>query len=125
MNWNKTISHLVNSSDEDFDIAKYLMDGKRIIQSLFFCHLSIEKLLKAYFIRQNSDLYPYTHNLKLLADKSNLELNKNHAMLISLISKYQMEGRYPDADYPRINFSAANNLLNDTKIFCEWLKKKL
>ena len=48
-NIDKVINSWISSSDENFDTMLDLYYAKRYSWALFLGHLSIEKLLKAYF----------------------------------------------------------------------------
>jgi HEPN domain-containing protein len=70
----KLINYWIEGSDDDFQTMMALYESKRYNWSLFIGHLMIEKLLKSYFVKVNSDYPPYLHNLLRLAELSNLEL---------------------------------------------------
>ncbi len=70
----KIIDHWIMGSNEDYDTMIALYDTHRYSWSLFLGHLTIEKLLKAYFVKVKEDYPPFTHNLLILAKNSELEL---------------------------------------------------
>jgi len=41
------VLYWVNGSDSDLETSKLLLDNGKILHSLFFCHLSVEKLIKS------------------------------------------------------------------------------
>ncbi len=45
--------------------AEILLDKKKTQQSLFFCHLALEKMLKALFTHNTGQVPPKTHNWKV------------------------------------------------------------
>ena len=47
---------------------KTLYESKSYGWSLFLGHISIEKLLKALFVKKNGNHAPFTHNLYRLAE---------------------------------------------------------
>ena len=65
---------------------------------MFFGHLVIEKLLKAFYakINKNSPYAPKTHDLLYLANKMNLELTEEQKVLLDTISDFNMNARYDD-----------------------------
>ena len=70
------MEYWINSSEEDYNVMKYLYKGKKNSYSLFLGHLVIEKLLKGLYAKNNKE-NPYTmksHNLLALAEKCNLDL---------------------------------------------------
>lgn len=74
-----------------------LYKTNNFVQSLFFAHLTLEKLFKAHWIRDNKATHPpRTHNLKYLLDHTNLTLNQGQIELPEKMNDFQIEGRYPD-----------------------------
>jgi len=65
---NKIVRHWVDSSDEDFKTMVTLFHSKSYHWALFIGHIAIEKLLKAYFVKQKGTHAPFTHNLYRLAE---------------------------------------------------------
>lgn len=57
----------VQSAQEDLEVAKELLSNKRSAYCLFFCQLSLEKLLKALIVDKTDDAPPITHDLVKLA----------------------------------------------------------
>jgi HEPN domain-containing protein len=64
--------------------------------ALFVGHLCIEKLLKAYFIKNVNSNFPYTHNLVLLAERANLELNQEQKEFLVDVTSFNISARYED-----------------------------
>lgn len=87
-----------NSSDEDYNVMKYLYSGKKNSYCLFFGHLVIEKLLKGLYAKNNKE-NPYTiksHNLLALAEKCNLELTDEQVEKLQIITQFNISARYDD-----------------------------
>ena len=63
-----------------------------------FCfHLSIEKLLKGCWVKNNKENYPpRTHHLIYLHDESDLNLPEDMLKEFIAINTWNIEGRYPD-----------------------------
>lgn len=89
----------------------------------FFCHLAIEKALKALYIKKHKDFPPKTHNLLLLAHKSDIELDSDRKIYLSKMMGYQLEGRYPELTLSIPSLNEAINLLESTKEILKWLQK--
>ncbi|MEI6050830.1 MAG: HEPN domain-containing protein [Bacteroidota bacterium] len=66
-NEEKIIRYWIDSSDDDFETMIAMFDSQRCNWSMFVGHLMIEKLLKALFVKTNSDFPPFIHNLLRLA----------------------------------------------------------
>ena len=88
--------HLVKSSDKNFITMKHLYDSKDFDWSLFIGHLVIEKLLKAYYIKQNNEFPPLIHNLIRLAELSSLELDNEIIKFLSTVTTFNINARYDD-----------------------------
>ncbi|MFH0726493.1 MAG: HEPN domain-containing protein [Pseudomonadota bacterium] len=71
----KQIMHWRSGADEDWAVARELLDRNRIRHALFFGHLTLEKMLKAHVCRNTGDLAPLTHNLVRLAQLAEIQLS--------------------------------------------------
>lgn len=92
----KLIDFWKSNSDEDFDTMMDLYQSKRYNWSLFIGHITLEKILKAYFIKTNNISPPFTHNLLKLAKESNLELTEEIKLQLSTITAFNINTRYDD-----------------------------
>ena len=116
----------VNESKEDLETAEILLDKKRFLEAAFFCHLSVEKLLKAIFAENTEQIPPKSHNLLLLAKQANIFDTMPDATreYIADIQPFQIEGRYPE-DRERLlkNTSVETfvKILNETKEVASWV----
>ena len=92
------MNYWIESSDEDYDTMLYMKKGKRNTWCLFLGHLSIEKLLKALYAKNNkgAPYAPKTHDLLYLAEKIQLELTKEQKISLDIITKFNLEARYDD-----------------------------
>lgn len=122
---NKQIEYWIKNAESDLDTARLLLDNKKILHSLFFCHLVIEKTLKALVVNYTDNFAPKSHNLIYLTDKSEITLPEEFESFTGILMKYQLKGRYPDfnPDIPHID--KANEFLRKTNELHIWLKKKL
>ncbi len=93
---NKIINYWLESSDEDFETMMAMFDNKRYSWSMFVGHLMIEKLLKALFVKINSEFPPYIHNLLRLAKKCNLDLNEENTLFFVTVTAFNINVRYDD-----------------------------
>lgn len=92
------MEYWLNSSEEDYNVMKYLYSGKKNSYCLFFGHLVIEKLLKGLYAKNNEE-NPYTiksHNLLALAEKCNLELTDEQVEKLQIITQFNISARYDD-----------------------------
>jgi HEPN domain-containing protein len=92
----KLINFWIEGSDDDYDTMIAMYESKRYSWSLFIGHLMIEKLLKAYFVKEKSDYPPYIHNLFRLAEKSDLNLSEDRKEKLVTITAFNINARYDD-----------------------------
>lgn len=86
-----------NSSNRDWESVNVLYNGKQYVQALFFCHLVLEKLFKAIWIKDNEEnTPPFSHNLESLFNQTNLELDPVTTDFLSIANNWNIEGRYQD-----------------------------
>ncbi len=90
------IKYWIDSANEDWATYESLRKTKRYAHALFFLHLTIEKILKAIIVSQTSDHPPFSHSLSYLLGKTSLAASEDQINLLSEISKFNMEARYPD-----------------------------
>lgn len=117
------------SSRKDFCVAQGLFNLKYYPQCLFFCHLSLEKLLKAAMIKITKEYPPYIHDLRRLAECAGIHLTEKQKQILDTISTFNIAGRYSDEKfqfykrYNKRNF--AQRYLRITEELILWLKKEL
>lgn len=91
------ISYWVSSSNENWETALYLLEGKQYLMCLFTFHLVVEKLLKAHWIKDNvANTPPRTHDLQLIYQQTELELTGELYDYLGGISNWNIQSRYPD-----------------------------
>ena len=89
------INYWVSSSDDDINVAETLYRSKKYSYCLFFCHLAIEKMLKAVVVAKLREHAPLTHNLPFLAGKADLVLDKDYISFLVEMTRWNLEARYP------------------------------
>lgn len=92
----KLVDYWLKSSAEDFDTMVVLFENKKYNWSLFIGHLLVEKLLKALFIKVNSEYPPMIHNLLRLAEKSNIMLTEERKIFLVSVTAFNINSRYDD-----------------------------
>ncbi|MFH1029806.1 MAG: HEPN domain-containing protein [bacterium] len=87
------------SGERNWKATETLFKNKHYDACLFFCHLSIEKLLKGLVVRRTKDYAPYIHDLAELAKKA--ELNSTAIQLedLKIITTFNIAGRYDEAKF--------------------------
>jgi len=112
-------------SQEDFDTARSLFELKKYTYALFFCHLAIEKLLKALVVKKTSDNAPYDHNLQRLAEDAGLQLSDAIRQNFAEINTFNIKGRYDDFKskfYEKATKEYTEKYLAETEQILIWLK---
>jgi HEPN domain-containing protein len=91
------ILYWLEVSDDDWATAQEIAKkNSRKHFALFLGHLSIEKLLKALFVKLYNETPPYKHDLVLLSAKCNIILNDEQQVDLKIINSFNLEARYPD-----------------------------
>lgn len=124
----KVVNHWINTSEDDFNTMLSLFESKSYGWSLFLGHISIEKLLKAYYVRKNKKHAPFLHNLFRLAELCEIELTDEYSDWLDKITMFNINARYDD--YKREFYSLCTsdftkNWIEKIKTLRLWIKGKL
>jgi len=95
MRSNDEINYWLGIAKDDLRVAGHLIDANDRLHALFFCHLAIEKMLKALFVKVNRGSPPPTHNLPRLAMESRLALSGEDLEFLNELLRFNIEARYP------------------------------
>lgn len=128
MDTKNIIGYWVNSAQKDWQVAQSLFNTKYYLYSLFFCHLAMEKILKALVVKETRKHAPHTHNLIELAQKAKLLMKQSQLDFLDSLTDFNLEARYPDfklAAYKKATPSLTKKYLTQTKELYLWLKKEI
>ena len=92
----QAIKNWQEGSNDAFDTAKKLFSSKKYHHALFFCHLAVEKALKATYINQHNEAPPYTHELARLTALINHSLTEEQVEQLDTINTYNIAARYQE-----------------------------
>lgn len=96
MNSFEPIKYWLESAKDSLDTSDKLFESKKYHHSLFFLHLSLEKILKALFVfLKEKSPFPI-HDLPRLAEKCELKLNEKQKLQLVEISTFNVAARYDD-----------------------------
>ena len=126
MNITEQADHWKYSSSRDWKTALGLFQIKRYDAALFFCHLTLEKLLKGLTVLQTRKTPPFIHDLERLALIARLDLTVGQINDLKAISAFNIAGRYSDDKlmfYKRCTRSYTDEYLSKTKCLILCLKK--
>ncbi|MBI5465020.1 HEPN domain-containing protein [Candidatus Gottesmanbacteria bacterium] len=124
----EAINYWLKSSNEDLITAESLYETKRYLPCLFFCHLFLEKILKALFIAQKNSAPPYSHDLLKLSQEIGLKLEKDTAEDLREISRFNIAARYDDykfSMYKKATKKFTTLYYQKAKEIYLWLQEKL
>jgi HEPN domain-containing protein len=125
INVQKQIDYWISGAEDDLVTADLLICGNRVLHGLFFCHLVIEKGLKAHYVKNALEVAPRTHNLIILSEQSGLTLEGDTPIFLGILMKYQLQGRYPDYSPALPDQVRVMEYFNKTKALLIWLKMRL
>jgi HEPN domain-containing protein len=121
----KQIDYWQKIAASDIETASILVSSGKYVEGLFFCHLCIEKIIKALVVKQIEDIPPRSHDLFYLANLAKIELTEPHSEFMQILMKYQLEGRYPEY-YPKVpSPEKINEYLYLTKVLYQCFRKML
>jgi HEPN domain-containing protein len=121
INTQKHIEYWRDSALSDIDTAELLFNKNKLKESLFFCHLTIEKILKAHYTKVYNEVPPKTHSLYYLVEKNAILTDENLLKLFGILMRYQMEGRYPEYKPGVLSKERTLEIIKKTKEVLKWL----
>lgn len=122
------IQHWLSSAAHDLDVAETLFLNQKYDWCLFVGHLVIEKVLKAFYVRDTGEIPPKIHNLVKLAEKTALLLSDEQKQLFAKINDFNIEARYPDQKYEFYKLCTkdfANDYFSRIKEIYQWLLSQM
>lgn len=114
-------------ADDALATARSLMDAKRYHHALFFCHLGIEKLLKARIVVATNEPPMPIHNLLRLAQTAGLMMTDEQRAWLREIDKFNIAARYDDYKqkfYKKATAKFATLWFKRTKELFIWLRQR-
>jgi HEPN domain-containing protein len=124
----KIVGHWIETSDCDFNAMLVLYNSQSYHWALFMGHITIEKLLKAYFVKKKGTHAPLTHNLYRLAELSDMELNEEQSDWLYRITTFNINARYDDYKkefYKICTKEFTEEWISKIKILQQWIKQML
>jgi HEPN domain-containing protein len=97
MNKTDYINYWKRTAADSWLSTQTLFEGTRYVESVFWAHLTLEKLFKAHWVKDNStNIAPRIHNLIRLLEETSLDLDLTQKRFLLEMNTYQMDSRYPD-----------------------------
>lgn len=122
--WQKTAEH-------DWETVESLWRSKKFDHCLFFCHIVLEKILKALVVLETKKQTPKIHNLVRLVQSAKLNLPEKDMDFLAEANRFNIRTRYPDFKfkfYKQCTKDYTQKYLDKTKKLykelCQILKEK-
>lgn len=123
----KQVDYWTKSAKRDWDTAEFLLKTKRYDACLFFCHLTLEKILKGLVAARTGKPAPFTHDLAKLSIEAHIVLDEEQIKNLRIITGFNIATRYDDAKfsfYKQCTKSYTEKYFNISKNLYLWLKKQ-
>jgi HEPN domain-containing protein len=118
----------LNQAEYDMGTADAMYGSGRYIYAAFMCHLSIEKALKALFVKTTNEPPPKTHNLLTLLDKIGQRPDEELERFIAKLNTASVATRYPD-ELAKIQAAYTERItaeiVRNSKEALQWVKNQL
>lgn len=90
------IDYSIKTAEHDLEAAESMFESKRYDWCLFVAHLVIEKVLKAFWVRDVNNIPPFHHNLLKIAKETRLRLSEELRLFLDEVTDFNIQVRYPD-----------------------------
>ena len=124
----KTIKFWAEGAIYDLETGKSLLESKRYPYALFFGHLALEKILKAFAVKATAEHAPFTHSLTFLASKTGIDIPESILDKLAEYTEFHLESRYPDEKkdfYQKCTEEFACKKFAEIEEVYQWLIRKL
>ena len=111
----------------DLGTAESLISAGRYPPAIFFCHLALEKALKALYTEKFNDNPEKTHSLVYLVELLELELPQQYLDSLFVINRIGVTGRYPhnlEEVLEQYTKAKTQKILSETGEILSWLMQK-
>lgn len=122
------VRHWLYSSDVDFQAMETLFQKGHHVWALLVGHRVIEKLLRAYHVKNQGETPPSTRHLLEIAQRANLDLAKDQERLLMEMSSFSLEGddwAEEAAFYKRATRRFTETYVNRIVELRQWLIKNI
>jgi HEPN domain-containing protein len=123
----KAYKEWILQSDYDYETAEAMFSTARYVYAVFMCHLSIEKVIKAQYVKRLNKVAPKSHNLVWLAEEIKMEFPVNLYRFVFQLNDASLPTRYPQELASSIKFYSKEitlEILNKTKELQQWIKNQ-
>jgi HEPN domain-containing protein len=124
------VEYWLDLCDDDLVTARVLLNSNRLLHMGYFCHMIVEKSLKAVVASATNEIPPKIHDLQKLAVRGGVFdiLTDKQLFLFDNLTPLQIEARYPE--YKKriagtLTVDYCKHLLVETEDFLCWIKQLL
>lgn len=96
MTKDELIAYWLDSAEANHVSMLNMFANGEYVWSLFVGHLCIEKLLKAYYVKEIDATAPRIHDLYKLAVRCNLEMSEEQMDALQYVTLFNIEARYEE-----------------------------
>lgn len=124
---NHAYNEWILQSDYDFETAEAMFSTARYVYSVFMCHLCIEKIIKAQYVKRQNKVAPKSHNLLWLAKEIKLEFPENLYKFVFQLNDASLPTRYPQELKSSIKLytkEVTEDILRKTKELKQWITQQ-
>ena len=124
------VKYWVDLSDKNLCVATDLMKLRHLLETGFFCHLTIETIFKAYFTQLKDEIPPYIHKLARLSQLADFydDMSNEQKDFIYKLDPFNIEARYPEYKSmlaKSLDIQLCEDLLQQTNKLQQWIKEKI
>jgi HEPN domain-containing protein len=124
----KVQSYWLDNAKDAWETAQQLVVGGKNHHALFFAHLTLESLIKAYLVSATGQHPLPIHDLRKLLSLTDISLNQSQIDDLNEITSFCVEARYPEhklALYQKATPEYTKTWLKKVEEYSLWLKTKL
>lgn len=124
----EVIKFWLESAEDDLDTAEKLFEARKYHHCLFFCHLFLEKGLKALAVSKTGEHAQPIHDLTRLAKTAKVKLGPRKEKQLNTISRFNIKARYNSYKFKFYKQATKKYTLewfNRCKEIYQWLKKQI
>jgi HEPN domain-containing protein len=93
------IEYWQENAKQKVEVMEALYKSKKYSDCLFFGHLALECILKAFVVKDTKETAPKIHNLARLEEMTELNLSSEEIKFLAQVNEFNMEARYPDVKF--------------------------
>ena len=125
---NNIIAYWEKTAEEAYETAQGLLSLNHFTYSLFFCHLTVEKILKAKVVKNTGEEAPFGHNLLKLSERSGVIFTQHQLNIMDEINTFNIEARYDDYKfefYKKATKEYTEKYFSETTKLYLWIKEQI